>query len=302
MDQLTSMRLFVRVVQTGSFTGVARESGVSQSSVSKHLAALESSLGTRLLSRTSRKQSLTEVGSDYYERCLHILADVDEAKRAATSMVSIPNGTLRVSVPVSFGQRHIIPHMPEFMRNYPDIKLNIMLMDRNVDLVADGIDVAVRIGALEDSALIARRLGDSPRLVVASKAYLDSRGRPAHPDDLKGHNCLIYTLLSTMNIWHYQHEGNKGSVQVSGTFQANNSDAVLQMALAGCGIMVMPKWMSDTYIFDGRLETILTDYTFQEVPIQAVYLDKRYVPSKVSSFVSFLQNSYAGDALLHHQP
>ena len=171
MDQLTSMRLFVRVVQTGSFTGVARESGFSQSSVSKHLAALEASLGTRLLSRTSRKLALTEVGSDYYERCLHILADVDEAQSAATSMVSIPNGTLRVSVPVSFGQRHIVPHMPEFMRRYPDIKLNLMLIDRNVDLVADGIDVAIRIGALEDSALIARRLGDSPRLVVASPIW-----------------------------------------------------------------------------------------------------------------------------------
>lgn len=299
MDQLTSMRLFVRVVQTGSFTGVARESGFSQSSVSKHLAALEAVLGTRLLSRTSRKLSLTEVGSEYYERCLNILADVDEAQSAATSMVSNPNGTLRVSAPVAFGQRHIIPHMPNFLQNYPDIKLNIMMMDRQVDLVADGIDVAIRIGALEDSALIAKRLGDSPRLVVASKTYLDTHGRPDHPDDLKDHNCLVYSLLSTMNVWHYQQEGKKSAVQVNGTFQANNSDAVLQMALAGCGIMIMPKWMSGTGILDGQLEAILTNYTFQGVPIQAVYLDKRYVPSKVSSFVSFLKNLYASDPLLH---
>ncbi len=300
MDQLTSMRLFIRVVQTGSFTAVARETGVGQSSVSKHLAALEATLGTRLLSRTSRKLSLTEVGTDYYERCLLILMEVDEAQSAVTSITGDPKGVLRVSVPVSFGQRHIIPHMPDFLRTYPNIKLDIMLMDRHVDLVAEGIDVAIRIGTLEDSSLIARRLGDSPRLVVASKAYLDSRGRPGHPDELKNHNCLVYSLLSTVNIWHYQHEGKEFTVQVDGTFQANNSDAVRHMALAGCGIMVMPKWMSDTCIQDGRLEAILTDYKFQEVPIQAVYLDKRYVPPKVSSFVNFLQKSYAGDPLLHN--
>ena len=270
MEQLTAMRMFTRVVESGSFSAVARESGISQSSVSKHLAALEAKLGTRLLTRTSRKLNLTEVGSDYYERCLQILTEVEEADSSARSMASNPKGALRVSVPVSFGQRHIIPHMPEFLQAYPNIKLDIMLMDRQADLVAEGIDVAIRIGTLEDSSLIARRLGDSPRLVVASKAYLDSWGRPNHPDELKNHNCLVYSLLSTVNIWHYEHKGKEFTVQVNGTFQANNSDAVRHMALAGYGIMVMPKWMTDTCIQDGRLEAILTDYKFQEVPIQAV--------------------------------
>ena len=292
------MRLFIRVVQTGSFTTVARESGMSQSSVSKRLAALEAKLGTRLLSRTSRRVGLTEVGSDYYERCLLILMAVDEAQTAVTSMTGNPMGVLRVSVPVSFGQRHIIPRMPDFLRAYPEIKLDIMLMDRHVDLVAEGIDVAIRIGTLEDSSLIARRLGNSPRLLVASKAYLDSRGRPSHPDELKNHNCLVYSLLSTVNIWHFEHVGKEFSVQVNGTFQANNSDAVRQIALAGCGIMALPKWMSEPYIQNGRLEAILTEYTPQGFPIQAVYLDKRYVPSKVRSFVSFLQKSFASDPLL----
>ena len=298
MDQLTSMRLFVRVVQTGSFTMAARESGISQSSVSKSLAALEGKLGTRLLSRTSRKFSLTEAGSDYYERCLPILLEVDEAEAAVTSMTSNPKGVLRVSVPVSFGLRHIIPRMPEFLRAYPNIKLDITLMDRHVDLVAEGVDVAIRIGILDDSSLIARRLGDSPRLLVASKAYLDSRCRPVHPNELKNHNCLVYSLLGTANIWHFQHGGKEFSVQVNGTFLANNSDAVRQMALAGFGIMVLPKWMSDPHIQNGSLEAILTQYTPQGFPIQAVYLDKRYVPSKVRSFVGLLQKSFASDPLL----
>jgi len=298
MDQLTSMRLFVRVVQTGSFTAVARESGISQSSVSKRLAALEAKLGTRLLSRSSRKFSLTESGSDYYERSVLILMDVDEAQAAVTSMTGNPMGVLRISVPVSFGQLHIIPRMPNFLQAYPNIKLDMMLMDRYVNLVAEGIDVAIRIGTLEDSSLIARRLGDSPRRLVASKAYLDSRGRPSHPEELKNHNCLVYSLLNTVNIWHFQHEGKEIKVQVNGTFQANNSNAVRQMALAGCGIIISPKWMSDRDIQNGRLEAVLTEYTPLGSPIQAVYLDKHYVPGKVSTMVSFLQKSFASDPLL----
>jgi len=188
--------------------------------------------------------------------------------------------------------------MPEFLRAYPNLKLEIFLMDRQVDLVAEGIDVAVRIGKLDDSSLVARRLGVSPRLVVAAKSYLDKHGRPNHPDELKNLDCLVYSLLSTGNIWHFQHQSKKISVQVKGAFQANSSDAVLQMTLAGCGIMVLPKWMSDPYIQNGELEAILTEYTPQEFPIQAVYPHSRYVPSKVRSFVSFLQQAFASDALL----
>jgi len=298
MEQLTAMRMFTRVVQTGSFSAVAREMGVSQSSVSKNLASLEAKLGTRLLTRTSRKLSLTEVGSDYFERCLPILLEVDEAEASVRSMTGNPKGVLRVNVPVSFGQRHVIPHMPDFLRAYPNLKLDIFLMDRQVDLVAEGIDVAVRIGKLDDSSLVARRLGVSPRLLVAAKSYLDKHGRPNHPDELKNLDCLVYSLLSTGNIWHFQHQSKKISVQVKGAFQANSSDAVLQMTLAGCGIMVLPKWMSDPYIQNGELEAILTEYTPQEFPIQAVYPHSRYVPSKVRSFVSFLQQVFASDALL----
>ena len=298
MEQLTAMRMFTRVVQTGSFSAVAREMGVSQSSVSKNLASLEAKLGTRLLTRTSRKLSLTEVGSDYFERCLPILLEVDEAEASVRSMTGNPKGVLRVNVPVSFGQRHVIPHMPDFLRDYPNLKLDIFLMDRQVDLVAEGIDVAVRIGKLDDSSLVARRLGVSPRLLVAAKSYLDKHGRPNHPDELKNLDCLVYSLLSTGNIWHFQHQSKKFSVQVKGAFQANNSDAVLQMTLAGCGIMALPKWMSDPYIQNGELEAILTEYTPQGFPIQAVYPHSRYVPSKVRSFVSFLQQAFASDALL----
>ena len=298
MEQITAMRLFTRVVQTGSFSAVARESGISQSSVSKNLAALEAKLGARLLARTSRKLNLTEVGCDYYERCLPILMEIDEAEATVRSMTINPAGVLRVNVPVSFGQRHVIPRMPEFMRAYPNVKLDIMLLDRQVDLVAEGVDVAIRIDILDDSSLIARRLGDSPRLLVASKSYLQKHGRPNHPDELKNFDCLVYSLLGTGNIWHFLHRGKEFSVGVKGNFQANNSDAVRQMALAGAGIMALPKWMSHPYIENGELEPILTEYTPQGFPIQAVYPQNRYVPSKVRSFVSFMQQSFASDPLL----
>jgi len=298
MEQLTAMRMFTRLVQTGSFSAVAREAGVSQSSVSKRLAALEAKLGARLLARTSRKLSLTEVGSDYYERCLPILMEIDEAEASVSSMTGNPKGVLRVNVPVSFGQRHVIPRMTDYLLAYPNVKLDIMLLDRRVDLIAEGVDVAVRIGILDDSSLVARRLGDSPRLLVASRSYLDKWGRPNHPHELKNFDCLVYSLLGTGNIWNFQRQGKKYSVQVKGTFQSNNSDAVLQMALAGIGIMALPKWMSDPYIQNGELEVILPEYTPQGFPIQAVYPQNRYVPSKVRSFVSFLQQTFAGDPLL----
>jgi DNA-binding transcriptional LysR family regulator len=298
MEQITAMRLFTRVVQTGSFSAVARESGISQSSVSKNLAALEAKLGARLLVRTSRKLNLTEVGCDYYERCLPILMEIDEAEATVRSMTINPAGVLRVNVPVSFGQRHVIPRIPEFMRAYPNVKIDIMLLDRQVDLVAEGVDVAIRIDILDDSSLIARRLGDSPRLLVASKSYLQKHGRPNHPDELKNFDCLVYSLLGTGNIWHFLHQGKEFSVGVTGNFQANNSDAVLHMALAGAGIMALPKWMSHPYIENGELEPILTEYTPQGFPIQAVYPQNRYVPSKVRSFVSFMQQSFASDPLL----
>jgi len=298
MEQITAMRLFTRVVQTGSFSAVARESGISQSSVSKNLAALEAKLGARLLARTSRKLKLTEVGCDYYERCLPILMEIDEAEATVRSMTSNPSGVLRVNVPVSFGQRHVIPRMPEFMRAYPNVKLDIMLLDRQVDLVAEGVDVAIRIDILDDSSLIARRLGDSPRLLVASKSYLQKHGRPNHPDELKNFDCLVYSLLSTGNIWHFLHQGKEFTVGVKGNFQANNGDALQQMALAGAGIMALPKWMSHPHIENGELEPILTEYTLQGFPIQAVYPQNRYVPSKVRSFVSFMQQSFASDPLL----
>ncbi len=298
MDQLDAMRVFTRLVQTGSFSEVARETGISQSSVSKRLASLEAKLGTRLLARTSRKLRLTEVGSDYYERCLQILIEVDESEASVSSMTGNPKGVLRITAPVSFGQRHVIPQLPEFLLAYPNIKLDIMLTNRQVDLVAEGIDVAIRIGSLADSTLVARHLGDSPRMLVASKSYLDKHGRPNHPDELKSHNCLVYSLHSTGNIWHFRREKKEVTVQVEGSVQANDGDAVREMAIAGVGIMVLPKWMSEPYIQNGQLETILTQYSPNGFPIQAVYQHNRYTPSKIRIFVDFLQKAFATEALL----
>lgn len=302
MDQLTAMRIFVRLVQSGSFSEVARELGVSQSSVSKRLASLEEKLGARLLTRTSRKLHLTEVGGDYFERCLQILMDVDESESSVRSLTSNPTGLLRITAPVSFGQRHIIPRLPDFLSTYPSMKLDVILTERQVDLVGEGIDVAIRIGTLADSNLVARHLGDGPRLLVASKSYLDKRGRPSHPDELKDHNCLVYSLQNSGNIWHFKKQNKTFAVQVQGNVQANNGDAVREMALAGVGIIMISKWMSQPYIQEGQLEVILPDYTLQGFPIQAVYPHSRYIPSKIRSFVDFIKQSFDADPQLQNTP
>ena len=297
MDQLIAMRTFVRVVQTGNFSAAAREQNSSQANVSKRVAALESLLGVKLLTRTSRELSLTEMGSDYYEKCLAILAELDEADAAVRSQTASPKGTLRIAAPVAFARLVLAPLIKSFIEQYPEINIDIAASDAHVDLIAQGIDIAIRAKKLEDSSLVARHLFENSMLLVASPSYLEQRGTPVIPDDLKHHKCIVYSLLSSINVWHFSKQNKDFAVPVKGNFQSSNGDTNLEVALTGVGIVQLPIWMVDEHLKSGRLIQVLTDYKANSIPLNAIYPQNRYVPLKVRCFIDFLKKELAESAI-----
>ena len=298
MDQLSAMQAFVRVVQTGSFSAVAREQATSQATISKRVAALEEYLGAKLLTRSSRATSVTQVGANYYERCVAILGELEEADADARSLTASPKGILRISAPVIFGNIFIDPYVPEFLSIYPEIKIDLQLSDKFVDLISEGIDVAIRAKQLENSALIARPLLDNPRIVVATPGYLTAHGTPKHPHELDEHNCLLYSLESTPNIWNFNRSGKRLSVQVRGNFQSDNADSLIEALLNDVGIAILPIWLAVPHLNEGKLVHILTEFEPPAFPINAIYPQSRYVPLKVRCFVGFLKKKLDGHELL----
>ena len=301
MDQLIAMRTFVRVVQTGNFSAAAREQNSSQANVSKRVLGLESLLGAKLLTRTSRELSLTDMGSEYYQKCLVILAELDEADAAVRSEAASPKGTLKIAAPIALARLVLAPLVKAFIEQYPEIKIDLAASDAQVDLIAQGIDIAIRAKKLEDSSLVARHLFDNPMLLVASPDYLQQRGIPNAPEELKHHNCIVYSLLSSINIWRFSKKAKEGekdkeySVPVTGNFQSSNGDTNLEVALTGLGIVQLPIWMIDEHIKSGRLTQVLTDYKAVSIPLNAIYPQNRYEPLKVRCFVDFLKKQLANN-------
>jgi len=291
MDLITSMSIFKRVVEAGSFSAVARETGLSQPTVSKHIAELENRLGTKLLNRSTRQLSLTEAGKKYYDRCSLILGDLEELESSIGQCRSEPAGMLRVNVPVSFGRMYLLPVLWEFMSQYPDVKLDLVMDDGYIDLVKDGVDLAIRVGPLPDSSLIARKIGDSPRVTVASTDYLAEHGEPKILSDLKDHSCIVYTFLTTRNEWHFNSAGGEEKLRVNGRFSASNPDAIRAAVIAGVGIAVTPLWLIHDALAEGKVKVILADYRPTPLEVHAVYPDRRFVPSRVGLFIDHLKES-----------
>lgn len=289
MDQLSAMRAFVRVVQTGSFSATGREMNTSQTTISKKVAALEKKIGVKLLARSSRDHALTPAGAKYYQTCVDILGELDEAEAEARSEVTSPQGTIRISAPVAFGRILLAPIMAEFFQRYPDIKVDLQLSDQHTDLISDGIDVAIRAKQLEDSTLIARHLFDNPMLVLAAPSYLQQHGEPKTPEDLKQHNCLVYSRMKDINVWSFTKQNQKHAVAVNGNFQSDNGDVLLEVALTGMGIVILPIWMAEHHLKEGRLTQLMNDYTGQNLPFNAVYLQSRYTPLKVRCLIDYLK-------------
>jgi|EndMetStandDraft_8_1072994.scaffolds.fasta_scaffold136267_2 DNA-binding transcriptional LysR family regulator len=293
MEWLRSMRLFVGVVHNGSLSAAGRQHGLSPASVSRHISALEENVGGRLLNRTSRKLTLTEAGEMYFQKVEHILQQITEANDSVAQLQSNPRGTLRVHSRMLVGHQYIVPALPEFMKQYPDITVDLLLSNHVVDLVEQNIDVDVRIGKLVDSSLIARKLASSERIVCAAPQYLERAGPIASPTDLTKFNCLTYRLNLGRPVWRFKEpDGELIEVPVTGTFQSDNGQALLDATLAGVGISMMPDWSIRDDLAAGRLKRLFPRHrvSFEafENGVYAVYQKSRHQSKKVRAFVEFL--------------
>jgi DNA-binding transcriptional LysR family regulator len=302
MDKLDAMAAFTKVVALGSFAEAGRQLGLTRSAVSKGVIELEQILGARLLDRTTRKVSVTEAGLAYYERCLAILADIEETELQVSRLHDEPKGTLKVNAPMSFGILHVGAAVADFMAAYPDLKVELSLNDRFVDPVEEGFDVTIRIAELKDSSLIARKLAPSRRVLAAAPGYIRRHGQPESPDDLINHHCLNYGQTTLMQRWNLTDGGKALNVPINSRLCANNGDVLRHAALAGQGITKLPTFLIGPDIEAGRLEVILEDFPPSDLAINALYAPNRFLAAKSRLFIDFLVERFGPeppwDALL----
>jgi DNA-binding transcriptional LysR family regulator len=295
MDRFEELRTFVAVVEAGGITAAADRLGIAKSAISRRLADLEERLSVQLFRRTTRRMSLTDSGQGFYERCLRILADLDEAELAVSQEHATLRGRLRVAVPLSFGLGHLSPAVDVFLRAHPDIVFDLDLNDRQVDLLAEGFDLAVRIADLQDSSLIARRLAPVRHVVCASPDYLAANGTPRRPEELADHACLVYTNAPAPASWEYaDSNGRQGRVQVRARVRANNGDSLRQAAEDGHGIVMGPSFILYGSIERGALVPVLTDCRWPLLNAYALYPRTRHLSRRVRAFVDFLAERFAG--------
>jgi DNA-binding transcriptional LysR family regulator len=296
MDRIQAVRLFIRVVDLGSFSKAAADLGVGQPAATKMVATLENKLGSRLLHRSTHGVSPTEVGLLYYEKCKLILHHVEEAESVAALMQSQVQGGLRIGTSVAFGRRVMVPLVMQFMRLNPKLQIELSFEDRYVDLIAQGIDVAIRMGRLADSGLGARYLGINPWVVVASPAYLAARGHPAVPADLGAHDALVYSTVQGDARWLLTGpDGRLSPVTVRGPLRSNNLSALLAAARGGLGIAALPRYVANESLKSGAVLALLPDWSLPAQEIHAVYPSPRLVPAKVIGFIEWLQDQFPDD-------
>jgi DNA-binding transcriptional LysR family regulator len=290
MDRLQAMQVFVRVVETGSFSRAAAEFATTQPTVTKSVAATEERLKVRLLNRNTRGVSLTESGALYYEKCKVIVRELEEADNVVRLQQTQAQGMLRIGTSVAFGRRVVTPLALDFMAAHPLVKVDLSFEDRYTDLVEQGIDVAIRMGKLGDSALGSRYLGMNPWMLVAAPGYLKARGVPRKAADLSGHSALIYSSVQGDDIWRLtSSRGEAVTVPVSGTLRSNNLSAVLAAARSGLGIAALPRYVAGDSVTAGQVVEVLRDHALPEQEIHAVFPSPKLVPGKVQAFIAYLQ-------------
>jgi DNA-binding transcriptional LysR family regulator len=295
MIELDDLRSFVEVVEAGGFNRAASRLGISKSVISRRIARIEADLGTRLLSRTTRGISPTDAGIEFKVRCERILADLAEAREAVAQRGGGVVGRLRISADVSFGVRHVAPLLADMAKRHPRLEIDVSYVDRHVDLIAERFDAAVRIGALKDSSLVARRVAPVRAIVVASPDYLARNGRPRTPGDLASRECLIYAGAGTVVDWQFRSGSRWIAIRPSGRLRSDNGEAMLQWAIAGLGIAAGPSFLVGDAIESGRLEPLLLDYPMPEFGIYVVRPPGSYVPGKVRALIDTLAEHFGGE-------
>lgn len=289
MNHLEQIRIFVELINSGSATKAAAKLGLANSAVSRRLKELEDRLGIQLVHRTTRTMNLTDAGRQFYSRCTRILEDIQEAEDEITETNSELSGRLTIAAPWSFGVSHLSPAISEFMHRHPKVQIDLDMNDRRVDLVSEGVDVAIRIGNLEDSSLVARRIAPVSHVVCASPDYLQQNGTPSSPQQLSEHQGLCYANLKTPQQWlYYDQQGVRQSVKVPLRLKSSNGDALRNAAIAGLGILCEPSFIVYRAIRRGLLVPILTDYKWYEMGIYAVYPQTRHLSAKTRAFIDFL--------------
>jgi len=292
-NRIDAMALFVTAIDTGSLSAAARERGLSLSSVSRHLTTLEERIGTRLIIRSTRMLALTEAGRAYYEKAKRLITEIDELESSLTAASEIPAGKLSVSGPTLFGRVFMLPILAKFLAQYPQVALDVTLLDRTVNLVEEGIDIAVHIGELEDSSLVARKLGSLRWVVSASPGYLESKGVPEKIADLSAHDCLVYGLHSLSSEWKMFADGELTRVQVPVRMRSNTLDGVVAAALEGTGLVCAPAWAIADHVAAGRLQVVLRDFEMPPRPIYAVLTHHRLMAAKVRALLEYFAANLA---------
>lgn len=293
MEHFSALPIFVTVVECGSFSAAGQKLGLSKSAISKRITQLEQHLGIQLLQRTTRSLSLTDAGARYFEYIRPAVQLTQEGLDAICELQQTPKGNLRISVPMVFGRLYIAPLIAEFLKCYPDIQLQMQMDDKTTDLIAGGFDLAIRIGELPDSSLIARKIAPCLSVICASPAYLAQHGSPLTPCGLTQHNCLFYSYFQDGVEWSFHNPDGVQRVQPKGNYQVNNSDAIHQACLDGLGIANLPRFIVESDLQAGRLQALLTDFPLPEHGIYAVYPQRKYLPTKVTVLIEFLMEFLA---------
>jgi DNA-binding transcriptional LysR family regulator len=288
MDRFESMEVFINVVELGSFTATANAFRMSPSMVSKHINALEKRLGSTLLTRTTRRLNLTEIGRNYFENCKEILRQVHSAEAGAEILRGSPKGLLKVSAPVWFGTAPLTSIISDYLMDYPEVSVDLSLSDRFVDIIDEGFDVAIRIGDLEDSSYVARKLTHFEMVVCASPAYIEKNGTPKNPEDLKNHQCLSFTNWKSDGGWKVLNKNLNTKMNGTSRFDCNNGQALREAALKGLGLILMPKGLLGQNLKDGSLIEVLHEFHPPSRPVNAVYPKERQTTPRLVSFIDYL--------------
>jgi len=289
MDRLTEMEAFATVVDQGGFTDAAKKMGISKSAVSKHISSLEARLGARLLNRTTRRVSPTEIGLAYYDRARRVLSDAGEADALVASMQSAPAGLLRLSVATDFGVNHLSPILGDFLQQFPDITVNMVLNNRYVELISEGFDMAIRMGDLEDSSLRARKLTETQMRMIAAPSYFEKHARPTRLDDLNSHKLLHYSNQASGNAWKITApSGEERQIRSAGWLSVNDGQSLLNACIAGLGIAYLPSFLYANAMEQGQVVDVMPDLPIERTGIYVVYPPGRFTQPKVRAFIDFL--------------